>query len=486
MTTCGPRIRLSKHVHIFRKGGAVALMHALNMSKVYGSERLLRLYDTCRQPVAREETTQFLPHELFEQFILKGFLVEADVDEEQLPENLKQAVGRFNIKNLVLLVSNNCNFRCSYCQIEENMKPEHMINMPGEVAGRAIDLFQRNSRPEVKKTVTITGGEPLLNMDVVNLIIERVKAQLENARIVVFTNGSLVTEELARHFRDNDVLVLVSLDGPQPMHDAVRKYRGGRGTFDAAMNGYRMLKEAGCNVGISAVGGVHNIADLDRTFEFFTELSPPSIGFNFSHFLLDKDNPTEIPIADFGRILLRFYEILRERNIFLENISRPISAFANNTPKINECQAQGQGFTVDARGMIGPCKSLVVSDVFSEDMDKVDRLDEHPLFQDWATRSPLNDEECIECPAITICGGGCAYDSYIANQGEFKKIDKRVCEYELKILDYLIWDLFDNIKDKVGSEGIYFPSVEEQLEAFQRFYDAGNALQRSVGHENEK
>jgi sulfatase maturation enzyme AslB (radical SAM superfamily) len=97
----------------------------------------------------------------------------------------------------------------------------------------------------------------------------------------------------------------------------------------------------------------------------------------------------------------------------------------------------------------------------------------------------LDDDVCIECPAITICGGGCAYDSYIANQGNFKKIDKRVCEYELNILDYLIWDLFENIKDKVGSKGIYFPSVEEQLEAFQRFYDAGNALQRSVGHENE-
>lgn len=461
-------------------------MHIYNMIKAYGDINLLALINRYTMPLKVEDAIKDLGKSLYDHMIKGGYLVNETDNEEDIPDHMKKAVGRFNIRNLVLLVSNNCNFRCSYCQIEENMKREHMINMPAEVAERAIHLLAHNSRPEVKKTVTITGGEPLLNMEVVRIIIGLVKEKLANTRTVIFTNGSLVTEDMAAYFKDNNVLMLVSLDGPQHMHDEVRKHLSGAGTFASAMKGYRLLKETGCNVGISAVGGVHNITDIDRTFDFFVKLSPPSIGFNFSHFLLDKENPTEIPIAEFGRTLVRFYEIMRQRGIFLENISRPISAFAGNTPKINECQAQGQGFTVDARGMIGPCKSLVVSDIFSEDMNKVDRIEGHPMFRDWAARSPLLDDECRECAAIAICGGGCAYDSYIANGGNFKKVDKRVCEYELNMLEYLIWDLFEKVKDKVDRDGIYFPSVEEQMAAFHCYYDPANALQRSVGHENEK
>jgi radical SAM protein with 4Fe4S-binding SPASM domain len=270
------------------------------------------------------------------------------------------------------------------------------------------------------------------------------------------------------------------------MHDKVRKTRRGTGSFDSVMAGYYMLKEIGCNIGISAVGGTHNIRDIEKTFKFFIELAPSSIGFNFSHFLLKKNNPTAIPIIDFGKILIAFYRMLRKKRIFLENVSRPIGAFANNTPKINECQAQGHGFTVDARGKIGPCKSLVVSDIFCKDMTKFKRIEDNPMFKDWAMRSPFMVKDCRTCPAISICGGGCAYDSYICNKGDFKGIDKRVCEYKKYILDYLIWDLFEHIKEKVVRYKFYSPSIEEQNAVFNSYYDSNNELQRSVGHENDK
>lgn len=477
---------ISKFVHRFTNENFVALWHSLRMEKVYGKKMLNDIYEYFCTPRLLGEAVSVFPEAAVDELADRGFIVCDESCDLEVLAQLKQKVGLIDTRNLVLLVSNDCNFRCLYCQIEENMENKNMINMSIEVAQKALDLLKRNSNVDAKKTITITGGEPLLNIPVVKFIIERARASFENTRIVIFTNGSLVTNELARYFRDNDILVLVSLDGPEEMHNKVRMNKANKGTFDSAMNGYNILKDEGCNVGISAVGGKHNIEKLDETFGFFTELTPPSIGFNFSHFLIGKENPTEIPIELFGKILRKFYEQLREKGIFLENISRPITAFTSNIPKVNECQAQGKGLTVDARGKVGPCKSLLVNDIYSEDIDNIVYVKDNSMFKSWAKRSPLIEDGCKDCAALSICGGGCAYDSFISYSGDYKKIDERICRYEKDMLEYLLWDLMKNIRHMINDNNIYFPSEEDQKKAFERFYDINNELQKSVGHENEK
>jgi uncharacterized protein len=46
------------------------------------------------------------------------------------------------------------------------------------------------------------------------------------------TNGTELTPEWCELFRAHRVLVGLSLDGPQAMHDRYRVDKGGRGTFD--------------------------------------------------------------------------------------------------------------------------------------------------------------------------------------------------------------------------------------------------------------
>lgn len=481
------KLELSKYVKLFDNENFTCLFHSISMVKVYGSKVLLDIYESLIEPVEYRIIVEKFPEKIIKQLIQNKFIVSNDSknDDDEL-NNIKESVGKINVRNLVLLISNDCNFKCSYCQIEENMHEDSMVNMSVKVADKALNLFKENSLSSTSKTITITGGEPLLNIDVVKFIIEKAKKDFENTRVVIFTNGSLITNELAQYFKKNNVLTLVSLDGPEEMHNKVRKFRNDKGTFESTLQGYRKLKESGCNVGVSAVGGSHNVKELKKTFDFFVNLEPPSIGFNFSHFLLDKENPTEISISEFGDILIKFYQVLREEGIYLENISRSINSFSSNTPRIRECQAHGFGFTVDARGKIGPCKSLLVSDIFSQDIDNVSQIENNEMFQDWATRSPYLQDECIYCPAISLCGGGCAYDSYIVNNGDYKKVDKRICSYQKKVLDYLISDLFEKIKGNLEQEDIYIPTIEDQVKAFSSYFDINNSLQRSVGHEVEK
>jgi len=56
--------------------------------------------------------------------------------------------------------------------------------------------------------------------------------------------------------------VLVSLDGPPEVHDALRRTMSGQGSYAAGVRGLRQAQEAGCETGISLVIGPHNAAGL--------------------------------------------------------------------------------------------------------------------------------------------------------------------------------------------------------------------------------
>lgn len=474
------RYSVSKYVKRLDRKGYTALFNGLTLKKAYGKTEVIdSAIKEMQQPynIGKNQITDIL--------IKNGFFVELEQDEI-IFNSLKKEVGRINISNIVMLVSNDCDYACKYCQIEENMKQEQMKhNMSIEVAKKVLDLFESNSQKDTKKTISITGGEPLLNIEVVKHVIERAK-KIPNTRVIIFTNGALVTEELADYFSKTDTLMLVSLDGPKDVNDSVRVDRGGKGTFDVSLRGYNLLKKAGCKTGISAVTGIHNVDRMKEVSNLFLELRPPSIGLNFGHYLLGKENPTAIKMGKFAEILTSFYKKMRENNIFVENISRFITPFYQEKPRLNECQAQGRGFCVDSRGKIGVCKSLLVSDIISKDLDKFPKnISEEHVFQEWAKRSPFTLKECKDCNVIGICGGGCTYDSFAVNKGDIKKIDQRLCDYTNNVLDFLMWDLFEDIKEKIG-DSIYTPNIEEQEKKFLKYYDISNQLQRSVGHEKDR
>ena len=52
-------------------------------------------------------------------------------------------------------------------------------------------------------------------------------------------------------------------------------------------------------------------------------------------------------------------------------------------------------------------------------------------------RSPLYMDECYNCPAIGICGGGCVINTESAD-GDIFTPDRRFCKQTLEILNYLI------------------------------------------------
>lgn len=158
-----------------------------------------------------------------------------------------EIVSALDLKTLVLIVlpTEACNFRCSYCY--ENfahgpMKPELVTGIT-----RLID--RRISKLE-KVGLSWFGGEPLLEMKTILRVSEHVQrrcsdAGVENMGGVVTTNGFLLDSDTARKlcsFGQNHFQV--ALDGWRNHHDATRSLSGGSGTFERIWRNLLSLQES--------------------------------------------------------------------------------------------------------------------------------------------------------------------------------------------------------------------------------------------------
>lgn len=109
----------------------------------------------------------------------------------------------------------------------------------------------------------------------------------------------------------------------------------------------------------------------------------------------------------------------------------------------------GNQIVISPQGLIGVChegigeKRTFVSNINDNGFNFYANQD----INSWAKRSPFNMLECIECEALGICGGGCPYGAMLKT-GSIHEVDKRFCVHSKETLEWLIWDLFDKVKQE--------------------------------------
>lgn len=477
-------ITKSKYFYVYYFEDKAVFWNSLHMNTTVMCKELAeKILLGLKRKLTKEEFVKEVGFEVLQMLERNCYICFDEQKDIAQINKLKKDAIEIELQNLVMLSTNKCNFDCVYCQIEKNISEANKLkSMTQEVANSVLDYFYDNCSMDREKTITITGGEPLLNWEVVTNIIQKVRGKFsDETRIVLFTNGSLVTKDIAVFLKENNVQVLVSFDGTKEIFNSVRLTKDRTDGFTQALNGYKLLAQEGCNIGISAVGGVHNVKELDKLKKFFSSLKPSSVGFNISHMLIKKENPTYISSEEYAELLIELYEYLAGKDIYLENISRVIDSFVKKRPRLRECQAQGRGMTVAPDGTYGPCKSLLVSGVFARKLHTNIKISEQDIFKQWAKRSVVSCEKCKMCPALTICGGGCGYDSYVKNEGDFCKIDTDICLYSKKILEYLLYIVSQ--KSQVSESGFYELSSDTAETIFRWFVEKDNGLQKSVGHD---
>lgn len=188
------------------------------------------------------------------------------------------------VGHVILNITENCNLRCSYCKFSGKYSHARIHSgkrMNESVALRAVQFMLDRSDYLVAETteglaVGFYGGEPLLNFPVIRACKEYVHEhcpQIED-RITfsLTTNMTIENDRVIDYLVDHGFYVMVSLDGPEDMHDRYRRSKSGRGSFQQVMQNLRRIKARNAEYFTTKLGFSVVMAppyDLNALIDFF-------------------------------------------------------------------------------------------------------------------------------------------------------------------------------------------------------------------------
>ena len=163
----------------------------------------------------------------------QGMLFTTDIYEKAVDAFRDRPVV---VKALCLHIAHDCNLACRYCFAEEGEYHGRRALMSFEVGKKALDFLIANSGSRRNLEVDFFGGEPLMNWQVVKDLVaygrEQEKVHNKNFRFTLTTNGVLLNDEIMEFCNREMGNVVLSIDGRKEVHDFMRPFRNGKGSYD--------------------------------------------------------------------------------------------------------------------------------------------------------------------------------------------------------------------------------------------------------------
>ena len=313
------------------------------------------------------------------------------------------------IKNLVLSLTGQCNFACRYCYAAEHNK--EMMSV--EIALAAVKMAA-SSLPEGEKfIIQFSGGEPLLNFKVLHAVVGYVQENKVPAVLQIQTNGSLLSDKIAKYLFQNKVAIGVSLDGKPKVNDKLRLTKDGKGATEQILQGLEVLKRNNIACGITCVVTADNVNELAGIVEMAYFLgNVRRIGFD----LLRGQGrgsglvpPTEIEMAQAMEQVYLRNKLLSKMvgyEIKIAQQERAKLACTEECREFGHCYAMnGEAAFVEASGKIYACSSLIGDEEFY--LGNVQNGLDVALVNKVSSKISKSMSFCKECSDFRQCGGGC-------------------------------------------------------------------------------
>ncbi len=353
-----------------------------------------------------------------------------------------------HIYKLSLDVNHTCNLGCLYCYSKVTDTAPGVGKMNEETAKRAIDFLLTDFGKDAKAyEVNIVGaGEPLLNFELIKTLREYCQQWEKelNKRIIfwVFTNGTVFTEEMIRYFVEQKQRLTISIDGPKELHDALRPFSNGRGSYDIIRHWIKRIKTTAKGKGglenlwaSAIISSKHN--QLKEVLEEFISLGivnaqiRPIRTVN-KDLALSRDNISEIKAAYdklVGFLLektlsgdLSYIKVILTQRDFL---GRHILRLMFRQGVRYRCDAAKSMICVLANGDIYPCD--ISCGTLGMKLGSLDEGINEEIRQRYLNLEVSQKKICRDCWARYLCGGGCYYSAFITN-GDIDQPDPAICE----------------------------------------------------------
>lgn len=403
--------------------------------------------------------------------IENGYLTPKDnsniIIEHPASQNVEQYLNS-NVQQLILQVTQNCNLRCKYCVYSGSYSNRVHNNkrMDLQTALRAVDFFVEHSTMTNFANISFYGGEPLLEMNLIEKTVEYCEQVLKGKEIRynITSNATLLNKEFVAFLQKYNFALNISLDGPRNIQNHSRVFADGeKGTFDVIMEKIKMI-ESECpsfinNISFNAVIDTKNDFACTSdffTYDFFKDAVVTSTGVS------DREAKTDVTLQD--KFYINYnYEIFKsflaaigeldEKYVsklvktYLKNLKSDIhDRITGNYKRSGYCHPNGPCLAganrlfVTVDGDFYPCERVSeTNEVYNiGNLDtgfKVDKV------KTLLNTGKINEEECRNCWAINLCNT-CAADfgddKGLSAEKKNEKCNKARLEVQAKLKEYCI------------------------------------------------
>ena len=351
------------------------------------------------------------------------------------------------VKALCLHIAHDCNLACRYCFAEEGEYHGRRALMSFEVGKAALDFLIANSGSRRNLEVDFFGGEPLLNFDVVKRLVaygrEQEKLHDKKFRFTLTTNGVLLDDEVMEFANQEMANVVLSIDGRKEVHDKMRPFRKGAGSYELIVPKFQKLAESR-NQDRYYVRGTFTHHNLDFSKDV---LHLADLGFrqiSVEPVVAQPEDDYALQEADVP-ILLEEYDTLAAEMLKRHREGKDFNFFhfmidLKGGPcvakRLSGCGSGTEYLAVTPWGDFYPCHQFVGDDSFL--MGNVtDGIQNKQLQNQFKRCNVYAKEKCRECFARFYCSGGCAANSYHFH-GSITDVYDIGCELQKKRIECAI------------------------------------------------
>lgn len=319
------------------------------------------------------------------------------------------------IRQLELILTQNCNLKCDYCFVDE--QSEKIMSM--ESGKETIDFLLNMSGNMESVNVSFFGGEPLLAFRLIKDLVlygeNAARKMNKKIRWRMTTNGTLLNEESIAFFHDHHVVYLLSIDGDKNTQDAHRLTRTSRSSYEMLENKFALMKKYQPWMGARVTVMPDTVFSLLDNVIFL-------VGKGINQFIVEPaegvdwpENGEESYIKQMTKVASFYLENKDKLNLRIEFFNQLMGDHTNSKEYTRGCWAGKSSVSIAPDGKIYPCSkfidpsslypSFVLGDVSTgiTDMEKRNQMIQFPF-----------KKGCYECNVVFDCSGGCPANNYLA------------------------------------------------------------------------
>ena len=326
------------------------------------------------------------------------------------------------VKALCLHIAHDCNLACEYCFAGEGEYHGRRALMSLEVGKKALDFLVANSGNRINLEVDFFGGEPLMNWQVVKELVEYGRSLEEpnnkKFRFTLTTNGVLLNDEIMEFAGREMANIVLSIDGRREVHDRMRPFRGGQGSYDLIVPKFQKAAESRGQTGYYVRGtftrnnldfseDVLHLADLG-----FRQISVEPVVAQPSDAWAIRESDLVKLKEEYDKLALEMIKRRREvRGFNFFHFMIDLEGGPCVAKRLSGCGSGTEYLAVTPWGDLYPCHQFVGNEKFL--MGNVEEgITREEIRDEFKCCNVYAKDKCRRCFAKFYCSGGCAANSY--------------------------------------------------------------------------